>query len=166
LAWIVQPEGQATGALFLGAGVANLVRLSRWRGWLAWREPLVFILTVGYGWVVLSLLALGGANLGVLPAANAVHVLTTGAVGAMTLGVMTRASLGHTGHLRHAGVLTVVIYVLVNLGAILRAFAPAADAPNEMTNLLLGLAALGWSGAYLLFALVYGPILVRPSLDE
>lgn len=166
LAWIVQPEGHATGALFLGAGVANLVRLSRWRGWLAWREPLVFILTVGYGWVVLSLLALGGANLGVLPAANAVHVLTTGAVGAMTLGVMTRASLGHTGRLRHAGVLTVVIYVLVNLGAILRAFAPAADAPNEMTNLLLGFAALGWSGAYLLFALVYGPILVRPSLDE
>jgi uncharacterized protein involved in response to NO len=166
LAWIVQPEGQATGLLFLGAGVANLVRLSRWRGWLAWREPLVFILSVGYGWVTLSLLALGGANLGLLPAINAVHVLTTGAVGAMTLAVMTRASLGHTGHPRQAGVMTVVIYALVNVGAILRVCAPASDAPNETMNLLLGLAAVGWSGAYLLFAVVYGPILVRPGLDE
>jgi uncharacterized protein involved in response to NO len=28
------------------------------------------------------------------------------------------------------------------------------------------LAAIGWSGAYVLFALVYGPFLLRPSLDE
>ena len=133
---------------------------------MAWREPLVFILTVGYGWVALSLLALGGAILGVLPAANAVHVLTTGAVGTMTLAVMTRASLGHTGRARHAGPMTVVMYVLVNLGAVLRVVAPASDAPTALTNLLLGMAAFGWSGAYLLFALIYGPILVRPSLEE
>ena len=164
LAWIVQPEGQAAGALFVAAGLVNLVRLSRWRGWMTWREPVVFILTVGYGWVALSLLALGGSILGYLPAANAVHVLTSGAVGAMTLAIMTRASLGHTGRPRHAGLMTVVIYVLVNLGTILRVFAPASDAPMGLTNLVLGMAAFGWSGAYLLFALVYGGILVRPSL--
>jgi uncharacterized protein involved in response to NO len=166
LAWIVQPEGQTAGALFVGAGGANLIRVSRWRGWVAWREPLVFILHVGYGWVALSLLALGGAILGVLPAANAVHVLTTGAVGTMTLAVMTRASLGHSGRARHAGSMTVVMYVLVNLGAVVRVVAPASDAPTALTNLLLGMAAFGWSGAYLLFALIYGPILVRPSLEE
>jgi uncharacterized protein involved in response to NO len=166
LAWIVQPEGQAAGALFVVAGLANLIRVSRWQGWMAWREPLVFILTVGYGWMALSLLAFGGGILGVLPAANAVHVLTSGAVGAMTLAVMTRASLGHTGHPRHAGLMTVVIYMLVNLGAILRVFVPASDAPTALTNLLLGMAAFGWSGAYLLFVLVYGPILIRPSLAE
>lgn len=166
LAWILQPEGYVAGGLFVAAGAANLFRLSRWRGWMAWREPLVFILTVGYGWVGLSLLALGGAGLGVLPTANAVHVLTSGAVGAMTLAIMTRASLGHTGRPRHAGLMTVVIYALVNLGAILRVFAPTPDAPTGMTHLLLGMAAVAWSGAYLLFALVYGAILVRPSLEE
>lgn len=166
LAWNIQPGGYASGALFVAAGVLTLIRLSRWRGWMTWREPLVFILTVGYGWVGLSLLALGGATLGVLPAANAVHVLTTGAVGAMTLGIMTRASLGHTGRTRHAGLMTVVIYVLVNVGAILRVLTPAADAPTALTHLLLGLSALAWSGAYLLFVLVYGPILVRASLQD
>ena len=166
LAWMVQPEGLAAGALFVAAGVANLIRVLRWRGWVAWGEPLVFILTVGYAWVALSLLALGGACFGVLPAANAVHVLTTGAVGTMTLAVMTRASLGHTGRQRQADLMTTVMYVLVNVGAILRVLAPATDSPTNLTNLLLGVAALCWSAAYLLFAAVYAPMLVDPSLEE
>ena len=167
VAWIVQPESALAGGALVVAGSINLFRLTRWSGWLAWREPLVWILSVGYGWLVLSLLALGGAILGMgLPTANAVHVLSSGAVGTMTLAVMTRASLGHTGRARHAGPVTVLIYVLVNLGAILRVFAPSPDAPTAVTNLMLGLAAAGWSGAYVLFVLTYGPYLVRPSLDE
>ena len=166
LGWIVQPDGHAAGALFVLAGVANLIRVLRWRGWDAWREPLVFILTVGYGWVALSLLALGGAVLGVLPAANAVHVLTTGAVGTMTLAVMTRASLGHTGRGRQADLMTIVMYGLVNVGAFFRVVAPSSDAPTGTTHFLLGMAAFGWSGAYFLFALAYGWILVRPSLED
>jgi uncharacterized protein involved in response to NO len=167
LAWIVQPESLVAGGTLVVAGSANLIRLLRWRGWMTWREPLVLILHVGYGWLTLSMLALGGAILGIgLPTVNAVHVLTTGAVGAMTLGVMTRASLGHTGRPKHAGHVTVLIYVLVNLGAVLRVVVPTPDAPTALTHLMLGLAAIGWSGAYVLFALVYGPFLVRPSLDE
>jgi uncharacterized protein involved in response to NO len=166
LVWNVQPESRIAGSLFLAAGAANVIRLARWQGWLGWREPLVWILSVGYGWVALSLLALGGAALGMLPAANAVHVLTTGAVGAMTLAIMTRASLGHTGRPRHGDHRTLAMYVLVNVAAVLRICTPATSAPTGMTNLLLGMAALGWSCAYLLFAFVYGPFLVRPSIDD
>jgi len=164
VSWVVQPQAAGTGWVLVAAGAMHLVRLLRWRGWVTWREPLVLILHVGYGWLVLSLLALGGAILGLgLKTTDAVHVLTTGAVGAMTLGVMTRASLGHTGRPLHADSLSVVIYVLVNLGAMVRVFGPAAGLP---TNLMLVLAAAGWSGAYILFAMLYGPFLVRPSIDE
>jgi len=122
------------------------------------------ILHVGYGWLALTLVALGGAILGVsLPTTEALHALTTGAVGVMTLAVMTRASLGHTGRPRHAGPMTVCIYILANLGAMLRVFGLSTD---FSTNLVLGLAAMCWSGAYLLFALVYGPFLLCPSVDE
>jgi uncharacterized protein involved in response to NO len=153
-----------TGWLFALAGLANLGRLARWYGWATWREPLVLILHVGYGWFALSLLILGGSILGIgLPKEDAVHAFTSGAVGAMTLAVMTRASLGHTGRPRHAGPLTVLIYMLVNLGAVLRVFGPMTDLP---ANLVLAVAAGSWSGAYLLFALVYGPFILRPSLDE
>ena len=163
VSWIVQPHALVTGWLWVAAGLLNLGRLLRWYGWLTWREPLVLALHVGFGWVVLSLLAVGGAILGVgLPTTDAVHVLTTGAVGMMTLAVMTRASLGHTGRPKHAGPLTVCIYFLVNLGAMLRVFGPSLDS----STFILGLAAMSWSGAYLLFTLVYGPFLLRPSLDD
>jgi uncharacterized protein involved in response to NO len=162
--WTVQPQAMATGWIFLAAGSANLGRLSRWHGWVTWREPLVLILHLGYGWLVFSLLVLGCSILGIgVPKEDAVHALTTGTVGVMTLAVMTRASLGHTGRPRHAGPLTMVSYVMVMLGALLRVVGPSTGLP---TDLVLGLAGVGWSGAYLLFALVYGPFLLRPSLDE
>ena len=107
---------------------------------------------------------LGGAILGFwIQVEDAVHALTTGAVGAMTLGVMTRASLGHTGRVKHAGTLTVVLYVLVNVGAALRVFGPSVGLTNPGMWVL---AAGCWSGAYLLFVLGYGPMLFRRSLDE
>jgi uncharacterized protein involved in response to NO len=31
---------------------------------------------------------------------------------------------------------------------------------------MLGLSAMAWSGAYLVFAFIYGPYLLHPSLDE
>jgi uncharacterized protein involved in response to NO len=167
ITWVLQPESVGAGALLLVAGVASVVRLLRWGGWRTWREPLVLILHVGYLWVGLYLLALGASILGIgFSTANAIHVLTTGAMGTMTLAVMTRASLGHTGRPRHADRLTVTIYLLVNIGALLRIFSPNPVTPTALTHAMLGLSALGWSGAYLLFALHYGRYLVRPSLDE
>ena len=164
VAWIVQPQTMVTGWMLMGAGFVNLGRLLRWYGWVTWREPLVLILHLGYGWLTLSLLILGGAILGLgLPTTDAMHAFTTGAVGVMTLAIMTRASLGHTGRPKHAGPLTVCIYILVNVGALLRVFGPATDLP---TNIVLAVAAMSWSSAYLLFALVYGPFLLRPSIDE
>ncbi|UCE63463.1 MAG: NnrS family protein [Nitrospirota bacterium] len=164
VAWIVYPRVSATGWMLVAAGLTNLVRLLRWHGWLTWREPLVLILHLGYGWLVISLLIIGGAILGLgLPEVDAVHALTTGAVGVMTLAVMTRASLGHTGRPKHAGIMTILIYLMVNLGAILRLLGPSTA---FATLPVLSLAAVCWSGAYMLFVVVYGPMLLRPSLEE
>lgn len=167
MTWVVQPESAWAGAALIVAGVASLVRLLRWRGWKTRHEPLVLILNVGYAWVALYLVALGAAVLGIgFYPANAVHLLTSGAMGTMTLAVMTRASLGHTGRPRHADQFTVAMYLLVTAAALLRIFAPNAETPTLLTYAMLGLSAIGWSGAYLLFAVHYGPYLVRPSLDE
>lgn len=167
LLWIAAPGLIATGPILIAAGMSSLVRMGRWHGWLAWREPLVLILHLGYGWLGLALVALGGSLLGVgLQAAEALHMLTAGSVGTMTLGVMTRASLGHTGRPKTVGPMTIAIYSLVTLGALLRVVVPSPSAPTAVTHLVLACAALGWSGAYVLFALGYGPLLCRPSLDE
>lgn len=167
VAWNLQPESSVAGAMLIVSGIASLIRWLRWGGWRTWQEPLVLILHIGYAWIGLFLVALGASILGVgFTPENAVHVLTTGAMGTMTLAVMTRASLGHTGRPRHADRLTVAIYLLINLGALLRIFAPNPDVPTTLTHTMLGLSAFSWSGAYLLFAFHYGPYLVGPSLDE
>ena len=164
IAWTIQPEAVITGVGLVAAGSLHLIRLGRWYGWFTWREPLVLVLHVGYAWLALALLILGSANLGLgLHPEDAVHALTTGAVGVMTLGVMTRASLGHTGRIKHAGALTVIIYLLVNLGALLRVFGTSLSFPGALA---LSVAAVCWSGAYVLFAAVFGPMLFSPSLDE
>ena len=163
IAWTVQPQSVGTGYAFVIAGLINLLRLRRWQGQSTWREPLVLILHIGYGWLAMSLLILGGAILGIgLSSEDAVHALTTGAVGVMTLAVMTRASLGHTGREKHAGSMTVLIYFLVNIGAILRVFGPSL----YLSDIMLALSAICWSGAYILFAVVYSPILLGPNIDE
>jgi uncharacterized protein involved in response to NO len=163
-AWMINLGARVTGGAFVVAGVIHLIRLSRWYGWLTWREPLVLILHVGYGWLAMSFLILAGAILGFgLHVEEAVHVLTTGAVGVMTLAVMTRASLGHTGRAKHAGPLTILIYLLVNLGALLRVFGPNLTLSGDV---IIGVAAGCWSGAYLLFIAGYGHILFGRNIEE
>jgi uncharacterized protein involved in response to NO len=76
----------------------------------------------------------------------------------MTLAVMTRASLGHTGHDLTASAATRLIYVLIVIAACARIGA-ALVTPWSVP--LLELAAFAWAGAFLGFAIVYGPLLCR-----
>src|SRR6185503_7096999 len=96
-------------------------RLSRWKGLSAAREPLVFVLHMGYAWLALGLLFLGlNGFAGWVAQGAPLHALTVGAIGTMTLAVMTRASLGHSGRPLAAGAGTIALYLLVTLAACLR----------------------------------------------
>ena len=59
--------------------------------------PILWILHVGYLCLALGLLARGLADLGLVPATRAQHLLTVGAIGVLCLGMMSRVVLGHTG---------------------------------------------------------------------
>jgi uncharacterized protein involved in response to NO len=162
--WALAPESAAAAWAALIAGIAVLVRLSRWRGLRTVQEPLLLILHVGYGWLGLGLLLLGLNGLyGMLPATAALHALTVGAIGTMTLAVMTRASLGHTGRSLSAGPGTKTIYILVTIAAVLRILSPLA---GDRIELALWLAGAAWSGAFGLFAILYGSVLARPRVHD
>ena len=163
-AWAFDPYGAVAAKAAFVAGLALVMRLTRWRGVRTWREPLLVVLHLGYGWLAFGLLFLGLSQLfAVLPPTAALHALTVGAIGTMTLAVMTRASLGHTGRPLKAGPATLAVYVLITLAALLRVASPLA---GDLSELLLLLAGTAWSGAFGLFAVCYGRVLLWPRAED
>lgn len=157
--WVAIPQAAVTPWLALAAGIALAVRLSRWCGLATLREPLLFVLHAGYGWLAFGLLLMGLNAFGHwLPASAALHALTIGAVGTMTLAVMTRATLGHSGRPLAAGGGTTAIYLLVTLAALLRLGVPLT---GSLAMPLTWAAGAAWSAAFLLFVILYCRPLVR-----
>lgn len=154
---------QLVGVAALIAAVSNGARLVLWRGLATRAEPIVWVLHAGYAWIVagLALGTLAAFTNGVPPAVVS-HAFGTGAIGTMVLAVMSRASLGHTGRRLIAPRTIVGAYYLVTLATVLRVIAPFL-APAYYPPLLLA-AGLAWAGAFLLFALVYAPILTTPRV--
>jgi uncharacterized protein involved in response to NO len=160
LAWIAAPDQGWTGALLLAAGICNLWRLARWRGWTTISDRLVLVLHVGFFFAALGFLFAGTHALwpDVASPAAGVHIWAIGAIGTMTLAMMTRATLGHTGHDLVASRATQLIYlavVVAMLARVLMEFMPALMQP-----LLYG-AATAWILAFAGFVFVYGPMLAQ-----
>jgi len=164
VAWVIAPDGRITAAVAATAAALLALRLARWRGWSTWREPLLLVLHIGYGFVPIGFALLAAASIrpDLIPANVVTHAWTVGAVGTMTLAVMTRATLGHTGRALTATGATTAIYVAIVFAAVTRVVAPLTG--DLMTSLLL-LSGLSWTLAFVGFVAAYGPIVVTPRLE-
>ncbi|MEO1169521.1 MAG: NnrS family protein [Pseudomonadota bacterium] len=161
IAWIAAPGTAIVGYALLAIGALHLTRLARWRGWTTFSEPLVAILHIAYAWLVVAFLAMGTSIIrpDFVTPSLALHVLTAGAIGQLTMAVMTRASLGHCGRALEAGAGTVTIYALIFLGAGLRVAGPFTTLDYA---LVMSISGTLWISAFLLFAVLYGPMLFTP----
>jgi uncharacterized protein involved in response to NO len=161
---LVAQDSTAGGLAAFMAAVLLGLRLSRWHGLHTLGMPLLWILHLGFAWLVVGL-ALKAAWLlgGVGWAMNWVHALTVGAFGTMILAVMTRVALGHTGRPLEVSRPVVAAYLLVTAAAGLRVWGPWL-APGQTLHVLWAAIAC-WIGGYGLFLLVYAPILSMPRAD-
>lgn len=151
------------GAAALAAALFNGARLAGWRTARTLNNPLLWVMHLGYAWLVVGLALKAAAGLGdLVPASAALHALTVGAIGTMMMAVMSRATLGHTGRQLVAHPLTVAAYGLVSLAAILRIV--GAVSPAFYLPLIEASGAL-WSLAFVLFLWIYAPVLILPRLD-
>ncbi len=158
------PLGPAAGTVLLAAALIQGIRLAGWYSNGIWRVPILWVLHIGYAWLVLGLALRGLAGFGLLPSAIALHAITVGGIGVLTLGMMARVALGHTGrNINDTGPLLPAAFVLLNIGAILRVFGPLFAA--EQFNLWVDIAGGLWMLAFAAFVLVYTPILISPRVD-
>lgn len=163
LAWLLFRDHTAAALLAVAAGLLNGWRLLRWHAPGLWREPLLWVLYLGYGWLVAGLLLQGAAGFGLLSPFIALHALTAGGIGVLTLGMMPRVSLGHTGREMRAPGGLPAAFVLINLAALARTAGPAIF-PFFYTGWITA-AGLLWITAFAIFLALFATVLSRPRAD-
>ncbi len=163
LADILGAGNLAVGGLAAIAAIANGIRLMGWRGLKTLREPILWILHLGYAWLVIGLAYKAAALLGGwLTEVTAIHALTVGAIGSMTVGIMTRAGLGHTGRIIKAPPSIVGCYAAISLATVIRIGAPALIPQYNAAAMVAS--GLIWMTAFAVITFVYWPILTRPRV--
>jgi uncharacterized protein involved in response to NO len=157
--FVAWPYSKGAGLLGIAASAFQLVRLIRWRGWLARPEPLLWVLHVGYAWIPVGLVLLGSGRLLARPGLwdSGFHALGYGAIGTLILGVAARVALGHTGRPLQAFPSMAAAFSLMTFGTVFRLLAPPG-------SLLMWASIALWFTAYLLFLVRYLPILLAPRL--
>lgn len=150
-------------AIVLVVTIAHAVRFVLWHPWRTLSTPIVWILHVGYGWIVVHLTLRACAAAGLVAEPLAVHALTIGAIGGLTIGMMTRTARGHTGRPLVADRFEVTCYWLVQVAAIVRVFGGWLLPSVYVATVVVS--ALCWAGAYAIYAIRYWPVLTRPRLD-
>lgn len=164
LAWAAAPTHRAAGIMLLAAGLLQTLRWLRWQGWRTVREPLVFALHVGYGFVPTGFLLVGLCaalpELGWPLRGDAIHAWTAGAMGTTMLAMMIRVALRRARLAVRADVA-----ISTMLGAVI-----GAGLLRSMGGLdfefAVGIAAGGWIAAYASYALMFGPMLSAPPPER
>ncbi len=164
LTWIVNGGGalvllcglcgapdHARGMLMIALAALAFVRLFGWRGWRAAREPMLWVLHLGYLWLATGLLLRGLGLTGVWLASelDTLHGITVGALGTLSLGMMTRVAQGHGGVPIRSNAALTIMFVMPTVAAILRLSGPSG----------WSWAASVWFAAFALYLIVIGPLL-------
>lgn len=164
IADLVAPMHGLTAAVALLAALAHAARIAGWQTRKTLSEPIVWVLHAAYLWLPIGLfLKAMWLLFGVSWAAHWPHALGAGTAATMIVAVMTRASLGHTGRPLVVAKPIAWAYALLIAAAATRVFGPAV-LPLDYSHVVACAAAL-WIAAFVLYVVVYTPILLRPRAD-
>ena len=156
-------QGTPLALLLLLAFVAHSWRLALWDSLKTIGTPLVWVLHMGYAWIVLHLALRTLAGFELISTSVATHALTAGAIGMLTMGMMTRTARGHTGRPLKADRFDVTCYFLVAASALVRVFVPSMVPEWLVASALVS--SVLWSAAFALFAVRYWPVLTQGRVD-
>jgi len=153
------------------AGVAGYL-VAVWRIDRAWKIRLLAMLHIAFAWVPVAF-ALSAVqslmyyqyvgegapvSLGLAP----MHALTIGFFSSMLIGMASRVILGHSGRALEADRTTWVLFLLMNLAAVLRV---GADMVPGAYSGLLAMSSILWLAAFGSWTVKYLPVLLLPRVD-
>lgn len=159
---LVYPQAWLVACLATVATLAHAVRLWGWHSRLVWSVPLLWVLHLGYAWLVLGFALKLLAMIEMVEPVLATHSLAA-AIAVLCLGMMSRVALGHTGRLLQPASSMAWAFACINLAMVARVLLPlmAPDWNAVATPISAGL----WLIAFSLFVYVYLPILTRARVD-
>jgi uncharacterized protein involved in response to NO len=157
------PYSLTAGLMAALACATNAARVAGWYTNRFWSVPLLWVLHLGYAWIVTGFCLRALAAPGWIAPQFTVHAFTVGGIGVLTLGMMARVSLGHTGRPLKVPRPMVAAFILINLAALVRGVLPVAF-PERLVELVVVSGTL-WLAAFAIFLAAYAPILTRPRID-
>jgi uncharacterized protein involved in response to NO len=164
IADIVRPDTLPVALLAIALLVLHAIRLAGWYTPGIWKKPLLWVLYVGYGWLVTGFaLKAAVVVIGISPFLP-LHAFAYGGIGMITLGMMARVTLGHTGrNVFDPPPVLFWMFALQLSGAVIRVLLPLVDPVHYPT--WIGLSQGLWIIAFSLFLTIFLPMLIRPRLD-
>lgn len=151
------------GLAALACALVHAFRTARWKGWRLPDVPLVFVMHLGFAWLVFAFFLKAVAELtGLVPETAWVHAFTVGSLGLMMLGLMTRVSLRHTGRPLVVPGAMKLAYAMMFAAALVR----LAATVHGLGDWAVALAAVLWGLTFAIYFLRFGAILLRPSLPR
>lgn len=148
----------------LFAGAVSLYQVLSWKPLSVRRQPLLWILYLGYAVLGCGLMAAAAHALDQqIRAAVHIHIMAMGGFSVLIIGMMTRTALGHLGRPLRLDRSMLASYWLVLLAVVLRLCALQA---GQHGQLLLQLAAAAWISAFILYPLRFSPMMIRPLPDK
>jgi uncharacterized protein involved in response to NO len=152
-----------TGLAAVACALAHGWRVARWKGWLVIDVPMVFVMHLGFAWLVFAFALKAIAELTALvPESAWVHAFTLGSLGMMMLGLMMRVSLRHTGRPLVVPRMMLVACVTMFCAALLR----LAATVHDLGDLAILLAAFLWAISFALYFIRFASTLLTASLPR
>jgi len=163
IADVLFPASWLSGLMAAALTVVHIIRVKGWYDRRIWAHPILWVLYTAYFWLIASFALQAMSGAGWIAPNLATHAFTYGTVGIFTMGMMSRVALGHTGRMLETVKPINIAFIILNVGAFVRVVMPIV-APGQY-NIWLFISGGLWLVGFLIFCVVYLPILISPRAD-
>lgn len=143
---------------------SHTLRLAGWYTPGVWKKPLLWVLFVGYIFLIAGFVLKVLSILGHRPDDAALHAWTAGGIGIFTLGMMARVAWGHTGRMIAQPPRSLsFMFALMIIGAVVRTFFPLFA--EEQYIMWIAVSQILWILTFGLYLVFYFGVLTSARPD-